>query len=364
MPRQPQSWRSCKPSGSMTGCFPADKEESVATRHARRLVDRKVAERLEPHPERAKEPVVPMRQALVLKMQQQAGNRAVQRMLARSGRMLQRVGDPEFRYSGKGVERQTISTQEKLDEAIESFIEEKLGGHRELFIKHETANSPQQWRDLMLGMGLIGSHYTLQGLGADEVLKSIRAIKDKYREESLLHIAQNVYSAPQHGVQPSDAAHLKQQMVDMGAYLEAADNDVIDAIHETSGQFARIKVQFDEATNIELLDEDNVVVLIDHHQQKHQRDKIPQFPAYQGAPGSKFATGKGLEWHRENTAKVVMATVQGAVAAGRATPTTTSSQPKPQTEQDGYIYGLTIRYDEPTGKWVGGYHCNPPKDER
>ena len=55
------------------------------------------------------------------------------------------------------------------------------------------------------------------------------------------------------------------------------------------------------------------VVLIDHHQQKHQRDQIAHFPAYTGDPGSKFAVGKGLQWHRTTTAEVVKEMVEAAV---------------------------------------------------
>ncbi|HKE98965.1 MAG TPA: hypothetical protein VKG45_08555 [Actinomycetes bacterium] len=323
-------------------------------------MDRKVAERLEPHPEGAKEPVVPMRQALVLRMQQQAGNRAVQRMLAASGRVLQRVGDPEFTYSGSGIERRTINTQQQLDEAVESLLEEKLDGPRALFMRHGTANSLQEWRDLVAD--LLRDYYTFEGLGADEVLKSIRTVKDKYREESLLHIAKSVYSALEKSGPLWNAAELKQRMIEMGAYLEDVDNDVVDAIHKTGGKFARTKVQFNETTNIELLDEENVVVLIDHHQQKHQRDKIPQFPSYEGGKGSMFAPGKGLEWHRQTTAPVVKATVQEAVAQKLVTTTMPYAPPK-TSKEDGYIYDLIIRYDESTGKWVGSYHCNPTKDE-
>ena len=77
--------------------------------------------------------------------------------------------------------------------------------------------------------------------------------------------------------------------------------------------------------------------------------------------GSKFAAGKGLQWHRDNTAQVVKSTVQQAVAGKLATPTkdyTPSKVPK-----DGIVYDLIIRYDEPTGKYVGSYHCNPLVNE-
>jgi hypothetical protein len=222
------------------------------------------------------------------------------------------------------------------------------------------ATSAGEWRDLVLG--LLREHYTLQGLGAPEVLKSIRAIKDKYRDESLKHFALvHVYWNLQDEAPPWSADELKRRMVDAGAYLEDADDEVIEALYDTEGAFAQTKVQFDEAKNIELLDEDNVVVLIDHHQQKHQRDKIAEFPAYSGEPGSKFAVGKGLAWHQGNTAQVVKRTVQQSVAQKLVT--TTKDYTPAKVPKDGIVYDLIIRYDEPTGKFVGSYHCNPLRDE-
>jgi hypothetical protein len=90
-------------------------------------------------------------------------------------------------------------------------------------------------------------------------------------------------------------------------------------------------------------------------------DKIPEFPAYTGQPGSKFAVGKDLQWHRDTTAPVVKETVQQAVAGQLATPTKDYTPPK--VPKDGIVYDLIIRYDEPTGKFVGSYHCNPLRDE-
>jgi hypothetical protein len=320
-------------------------------------VDRDVDERPEP---RSRPGDAPTRHDVLLQLQRGAGNQAVQRLLAPRGRMLQRLGELGFTYEGKGVVEETLSTQAELDEAVEAVIEEDLDGHQALFTKNGVATSAAEWANLVLG--LLRDHYTLDGLGAPEALRSIRAIKDKYRDESLKHFAEVwVYGVPHDQGPPWSADELKKRMVAAGAYLEDADDAVIEALYDTEGAFAQTKVQFDEAKNIELLDEDNVVVLIDHHQQKHQMDKIAEFPAYSGEPGSKFAAGKGLQWHRDNTAKVVKSTVQQAVAGKLATPTkdyTPSKVPK-----DGIVYDLIIRYDEPTGKYVGSYHCNPLANE-
>jgi hypothetical protein len=328
----------------------------MATRHARRSLGEERDERPEPRPE----PAPPTPHDVLLTLQRQAGNQAVQRMLAPSARLVQRAGDPGFTYGGSGVVVETLSTQAELDDAVESVIEDDLAGHRALFTQNDVATSPAEWRDLVLG--LLRDHYTLQGLGAAEVLNSIRAVKDKYREESLRHFAQvRVFWNLQEEAPPWSADELKRRMIAEGAFLEPADDEAIQALYATGGEFARTKVQFDAVNNIELLDEDNVVVLIDHHQQKHQMDKITEFPAYSGESGSKFAPGKGLAWHRQNTAQVVKTTVQQAVQNKLVT--TTKDYTPPKTPKDGIVYDLIIRYDEPTGKWVGSYHCNPLRDE-
>ena len=98
-----------------------------------------------------------------------------------------------------------------------------------------------------------------------------------------------------------------------------------------------------------MFDEDNIVVLIDFHQQKHQVTQIPHFEAYTGDPGTKFAPGKDLEWHRRVTARVVKQTVQDAVADGSMTPDTDALSPA-KDAINGIVYDLTITYDDATGK--------------
>jgi hypothetical protein len=59
---------------------------------------------------------------------------------------------------------------------------------------------------------------------------------------------------------------------------------------------------------------------------------------------------------------VVLQTIKDAVSAEEVTKTHNFSPSKDAI--DGINYDLTISYDEPTGKYVGVYHCNPCKDER
>jgi hypothetical protein len=341
------------------GAVPANQEEQMVTRHAGRSKDGELDERGEPRADRTEPPAPPTPAEAALQLQRVYGNQAVQRMLARSPRMLQRF-EPDFTHRGAGIDKETIATQDECNDAVEALIEEELAGHRALFMRNETATSPGEWRNLVLG--LLEEQYVLDGIGAKEVLTAVKWVKDKYRSESLIHLAQvHVFWAITDEAPPWDVDEFKARLLKAGLYLEPEDEEAVEAIFDTGGAFAQTKVQFDTAKNIELLDEDNVVVLIDSHQQKHQSDQITQFPPYSGGKGSKFASGKGLDWHRDNTALVVKATVQQAVESGQVTRTkdyTPSKVPK-----DGIVYDLIVRYDEPTGKYVGSYHCNPLENE-
>ena len=339
----------------------------MATRHARRSVDGDVDERREAR--REEQPAAPTRAEAALQLQRMHGNQAVQRMLARSGRVLARGYDPEFTFGGAGIEMAKVDSQDSCNDAVETEVEEELAGHEALFMRNETASSPSDWADLVFG--LMEERYDLVGIGQPQVLTSIRWLKDKFREESLLRLARvHVYETDMGA--PYTAGNLLDRLIAAGLFLEAAESGAgrltgrdaatLEAIFETEAAFARTKVKFNAAKNIELLDEDNIVVLIDHHQQKHQTSQIPHFPAYTGKPGSKFADGKNLAWHETTTALVVKETVRTAVADGTMTPETEALSPS-KDAIGGIIYDLTITFDDATGKYVGGYHCNPVVNE-
>ena len=338
----------------------------MATRHARRSADGEFDERLEARREEDAAPPSPSPSPspadATLKLQQSHGNQAVQRMLARCGRVLARGRDPEFTYDGQSIELETLKPTDLkgLDEAVEGLIDEDLGGVQALFLKNDVMTSLTKWQEIVLGM--LEEQYTLDKVEAKHVLASVKRIKAKHRDSQLLHLAKvHVYWDLGEDAPPWDMKEFKRRLVAKGVYLEKTDDDeVLEAIFETGGAFARTKVEFDTANNIELLDEDNIVVLIDHHQQKHQRDKIAHFPPYTGEPGSKFAAGKNLDWHRRNTAAVVKETVQDCVDRGVTSRTGAYAPSKDAI--DGIIYDLGITYDDATGKWVGSYHCNPVKD--
>jgi hypothetical protein len=202
--------------------------------------------------------------------------------------------------------------------------------------------------------------YILDGLERADVLEAVRWVKDKHRAETLLHMA-NVHVYWQDEGPPWSLQNLEDRMVAAGAFIESPqDDDALRAIFATGGASAQTKIEVAPG-NLELSDEQGIVVLMDDHQNKHQRDKIAQFKPYTGEPGTKFAVGKDLDWHRDNTVPVVRETVREAMRTGRAKPGVAYSPSKDAI--DGIIYDLTITYDEATGKYVGTYHCNPVKNE-
>jgi hypothetical protein len=319
----------------------------VAIQRARRSADAEVEEERREEPAREEPPA--------LQLQRAAGNQAVARVLARRRTVARFGGDPNFQFGGLTAESPTITDQEECDEAVEELMEERYGGVRALFMQNTVATSVGSWATLVYSF--MEENYTLEGIDRGNVVASIKAVKAKHRPDTLQHLARTWVYWSSDGP-PWSLDNLKDRLTDAGAYLDADDAESLEAIYNSDAEFAVLKVDFDRAKNIELLDEDNVVVILDHHQQKHQTTQIPLFGTYQGARGSKFASGKDEDWHRDNTAQVVKETVEEAVKSGAMTPDTDSLSPS-KDAKDGIIYDLTITYDKPTGKYVGSYHCNP-----
>jgi hypothetical protein len=330
--------------------------------HARRSHDGDVDE---PHPRREAPPAPPLSAALEL--QRSAGNQAVARMLSRTPRMIARF-DHEYSYNGGKLQQETIG-KDGLQDAAERVIEDDLGGMEELFMHRDTGSSPEGWARQV--WGLMQDRFTFDDVTSDDVLPVIDDIKDEQREVQLQRLAGNfVYFS---GEPPETLGELVDRMRDRGAFLDVevdyndevtgADGPALKALFNSQGQTAGDEVEFDDTANIQLLDEDDVLVLIDSHQQKHQHPsaRVAQFGTYRGKKGSRFAKAKDLEWHRANTAQTVKAMVLEAVRDGRAKKESVYATPK--TPRDGIVYDLAISWDESGRKWVGSYHCNPVRSE-
>lgn len=107
-------------------------------------------------------------------------------------------------------------------------------------------------------------------------------------------------------------------------------------------------------------DKDNVAVYLDNHQNKHQHGNsmIAEFGAWKAKKGSTFKAGKGLAWHKENTA----VTIANWALAQNLSDGQVKYPSKTKPLADGYIYDAKV---ERTGTRISVvYHCNPPSNEK
>lgn len=103
--------------------------------------------------------------------------------------------------------------------------------------------------------------------------------------------------------------------------------------------------------------EGNYRVFLDSHQNKHQSTMIPELGAWGSKMGSRFKTGRGLQWHKDNTAKTVLAWAKAQNVGEGKKVIASKTTPLP----DGNIYDAAAMND---GNFVVVvYHCNPPADE-
>ena len=121
---------------------------------------------------------------------------------------------------------------------------------------------------------------------------------------------------------------------------------------------AKKRFQVDTKNCYQLINEKNIQVWLEPHQNKHQHadSMIPQLGSWKSKKGSLFASGRGLEWHRANTAVTIR---NWALALGLKEGE--SRIPKKEPMTDGYIYDATAEMQK--GVIIVSYHCNPPEDE-
>ncbi len=101
-----------------------------------------------------------------------------------------------------------------------------------------------------------------------------------------------------------------------------------------------------------------VDVYLEHHQNKHQHKNsmIAEIGTWKAKKGSLFASGKGLQWHRTNTAVMVR---NWALSLGLVDGQSRTLKKAPLT--DGYIYDASA--SRAGGVVNVSYHCNPTETE-
>jgi hypothetical protein len=270
--------------------------------------------------------------------------------------ILQKKGE----IAHRGVQRaETIDTEQDLKDMVERILDDRFEGVRGLFLQNTEASSQQQWATAVEEM--MEDRYVLDAeeLGDKNVLWAIGELKNKNRGEVLLYYA-NLYAYVDENM-PFTVDHLKGTLVEEGLYLDGDDDETLDIIFDKEGKFAKTEVEIADGC-VKLSDENNVVVIMDSHQNKHQNPQLPELDPYGGGKGSQFSAEKDLAWHVTNTCDKVEIAVAAAVAAKLARPGVVYCPPK--TPKGGIIYDITITYDSDTGKYVGSYHCNPVRAEQ
>lgn len=113
-----------------------------------------------------------------------------------------------------------------------------------------------------------------------------------------------------------------------------------------------------DKNNYLLMKENNFVVFLESHQNKHQSLAIGQLLTYTGAPGNKFPKQCNIEWHKKNTCPVVLKMMQEACQKKCLSETKSVYIPQKEPNND-IIYDVVCCYD-PTHKiYSAWYHCYP-----
>jgi hypothetical protein len=321
-------------------------------------------------PSAGPEPCAPGHPAATAAPRRPSDALAVQRMIKRPGGWEKEDEEKEDedkpKASSHGQEylerhqRESVSSDNALDAAVEEIIDNYLDP-QDLFMQRADdlgGSTPRGWAEFLFSY--IQERYDISDWNVGEVEASVKRLKGKRRYAVLHHMAFQV--AYSYGDGPSSVQELRLALSNKGAFLDKDDDEAIQALFLTEGKFARLGMEI-AANEFLMSDQDNIVVVLDSHQNKHQNDKIQQLPEYRGGRGAKFASSKGLQWHRDNTEPVVRQRIMQMIQEGKAKPGMIPYSPS-KDPIGGIHYDLTISYDEETGKYLGTYHCNPEKSEK
>jgi hypothetical protein len=117
------------------------------------------------------------------------------------------------------------------------------------------------------------------------------------------------------------------------------------------------EVKLDLKSMEQLIDDKDIKVYIDHHQDKHQHPDSAIYGAWKHKRGSSFASGKGRKWHEQNTAETIKSwALEQSLKEGD------TRYPKKVPMSDGYIYDAAVMLLK--GIIYVAYHCNPMKSEK
>ena len=163
--------------------------------------------------------------------------------------------------------------------------------------------------------------------------------------------------------------HLRSNKAKVGGELGAtllkefkvADKDLRAAVLSSLGKdrsyfLDKKEIKLDFSGMVRLINEENIEVYIDSHQDKHQHPDSVIYGPWGHKRGSSFASGRGRKWHSENTAVTIK-----KWALAQNLKEGDIKFPKKVPMSDGYIYDASVMMQK--GKIYVTYHCNPPKSE-
>jgi hypothetical protein len=195
----------------------------------------------------------------------------------------------------------------------------------------------------------------------EDVVQGVFTYKGKKYDKDNAHLFKKTF----YKVSKNDIQDLAKSKRDFGTLRNR--QDFVDAIEEMNDiplpeeeTTTYDKYQFGDKTQVLIRDKtNNLVIGLDPHQNKHQHPKsrIPELGPWKYKSGTKFAYGKGLTWHRDNTAKTMQKWAIKQLPIG---PTDKVILPK-KPLSDEYIYDAALFMDQ--GVNVLTYHCNPQSDE-
>jgi hypothetical protein len=152
----------------------------------------------------------------------------------------QPINDTEFTFDGKKIQKTVIKTSGDLEAAVEREIVDSYG-LESLFTQNDVATSTADWASVIHSS--MEAAYDLDRFSVGAVEAAVRKAKDKHRVKILSTMENNFVSSltEEQKADPdldlSSTVGLKKFMQKRGAFLEAADDEVIQKLLEgTVGQ--------------------------------------------------------------------------------------------------------------------------------
>ena len=141
----------------------------------------------------------------------------------------------EFTYGGGSIEKIVIKTPRELETAVEREITDRFGLEL-LFTQNDEATSTKDWAEIVYSS--METAYDLENVKLGQVQAAVRAVKDKHRVRIVSNMGNNLYAAmTEKDIPPYSVDDLKERLQGNGAFLEDADDEIIQQIFEgTVGQ--------------------------------------------------------------------------------------------------------------------------------